>query len=196
MRLIAELDTAGPFDGSRKITAALTRRGEEVNRKRVQRLMREMGLEAIDPKPRRSAAGRGQKIDPDLWRGVKMERPDQVWSAEITDVPRPSGFRYLAAVIGWSSRDVLARRRSKTRDGAFCLARLEEALRGGCPEVFHTDPGVQFTAEAFPGRRLSAGVSVSRDGRGRAWDNVFVERLGRTVKYEDIYIRVYETVAE
>jgi putative transposase len=196
MRLIDELYTGCPFYGSRKITEELTRRGEEVNRKRVQRLMREMGLEAIYPKPRLSAAGRGHKIYPYLLRGVKIERPDQVWSADITSVPLPSGFMYLAAVIDWYSRYVLAWRLSNTLDGAFCLEMREEALKGGRPEVFHTDQGVQFTAEAFTGRLISAGVAVSMDGRGRALDNVFVERLWRTVKYEDIYIRGYERVAE
>jgi putative transposase len=196
MRLIDELYTGCPFYGSRKITEELTRRGEEVNRKRVQRLMREMGLEAIYPKPRLSAAGRGHKIYPYLLRGVKIERPDQVWSADITYVPLPSGFMYLAAVIDWYSRYVLAWRLSNTLDGSFCLEMLEEALQGGRPEVFNTDQGVQFTAEAFTGRLLAAGVAVSMDGRGRALDNVFVERLWRTVKYEDIYIRFYDTVAE
>jgi len=196
MRLIDELYTGCPFYGSRKITEELTRRGEEVNRKRVQRLMREMGLEAIYPKPRLSAAGRGHKIYPYLLRGVRIERPDQVWSADITYVPLPSGFMYLAAVLDWYSRYVLAWRLSNTLDGAFCLEMLEEALKGGRPEVFNTDQGVQFTAEAFTGKLLAAGVAVSMDGRGRALDNVFVERLWRAVKYEDIYIRGYETVAE
>jgi putative transposase len=196
MRLIDEMYTAWPFYGSRKITEELTRRGEEVNRKRVQRLMREMGLEAIYPKPKLSAAGRGHKIYPYLLRGVKIERPDQVWSADITYVPLPTGFMYLAAVIDWYSRYVLAWRLSNTLEGAFCLEMLEEALRGGKPEVFNTDQGVQFTAEAFTGRLISAGVAVSMDGRGRALDNVFVERLWRTVKYEDIYIRGYDTVTE
>jgi putative transposase len=196
MRLIDELYTDCPFYGSRKITEALTRQGEEVNRKRVRRLMQAMGLEAIYPKPRLSAAGRGHKIYPYLVRGVKIERPDQVWSADITYVPLPTGFMYLAAVIDWYSRYVLAWRLSNTLDGAFCLEMLEEALRGGKPEVFNTDQGVQFTAEAFTGRLLAAGVAVSMDGRGRALDNVFVERLWRTVKYEDIYIRGYERVAE
>jgi putative transposase len=155
-----------------------------------------MGLEAIYPKPRLSAAGRGHKIYPYLLRGVKIERPDQVWGADITYVPLPSGFMYLAAVIDWYSRYVLSWRLSNTRDGAFCLEMLEEALKGGRPEVFNTDQGVQFTAEAFTGRLLSAGVAVSMDGRGRASGNAFVERLWRTVKYEDIYIRCYEAVAE
>ena len=196
MRLIDEQYTAYPFYGSRKITEALTRQGEEVNRKRVQRLMRAMGLEAIYPKPRLSAAGRGHKIYPYLLRGVRIVRPDQVWSADITYVPLPSGFMYLAAVIDWFSRYVIAWKLSNTLDGSFCVEMLEEALKGGRPEVFNTDQGVQFTAAAFTGRLESAGVAVSMDGRGRALDNVFVERLWRTVKYEDIYIRCYETVAE
>src|SRR3954464_6454880 len=194
MRLIDEVYTDCPFYGSRKITEALTRQGEEVNRKRVQRLMREMGLEAIYPKPRLSATGRGHKIYPYLLRGVKIERPDQVWSADITYVPLPSGFMYLAAVIDWYSRYVLAWRLSNTLDGAFCLEMLEEALRGGCPEVFNTDQGVQFTAEAFTGRLQAAGVQVSMDGKGRCLDNVFVERLWRTVKYEYVYLWRPETV--
>jgi putative transposase len=196
MRLIDELYTACPFYGSRKITEELARRGEEVNRKRVQRLMRIMGLEAIYPKPRLSAAGRGHKIYPDLLRGVKIERPDQVWSADITYVPLPSGFMYLAAVIDWFSRYVIAWKLSNTLDGSFCTEMLEEALAGGRPEIFNTDQGVQFTAAAFTGRLESAGVAVSMDGRGRALDNVFVERLWRAVKYEDIYIQGYEAVAE
>ena len=158
--------------------------------------MRVMGLEAIYPKPRLSAAGEGHKIYPYLLRGVTIERPDQVWSTDITYVPMPSGFMYLAAVIDWYSRYVIAWRLSNTLDGSFCLEMLEEALRSGKPEVFNTDQGVQFTAEAFTGRLESAGVAVSMDGRGRALDNVFVERLWRSVKYEDIYIRGYETVPE
>jgi putative transposase len=196
MRLIDEQYTACPFYGSRRMSEWLTRHGEEVNRKRVQRLMRTMGLEAIYPKPRLSVAGRGHKIYPYLLRGVKIERPDQVWSSDITYVPMPSGFMYLAAVIDWFSRYVVAWRLSNTLDGAFCLEMLDEALRTGKPEVFNTDQGVQFTAEAFTGRLLSAGVAVSMDGRGRALDNVFVERLWRAVKYEDIYVRSYEAVAE
>ncbi len=195
MRLIDEQYTAHPFYGSRKMTEWLTRQGEEINRKRVQRLMRVMGLEAIYPKPRLSAAGRGHKIYPYLLRDVKIERPNQVWSTDITYVPIPSGFMYLAAVIDWYSRYVISWRLSNTLDGGFCLEMLEEALRSGSPEVFNTDQGAQFTAEAFTGRLLSAGVAVSMDGRGRALDNVFVERLWRTVKYEDIYMRCYETVA-
>ena len=196
MRLIDEQYTACPFYGSRRMTAWLIERGEEVNRKRVQRLMRAMGLEAIYPKARLSAAGKGHKVYPYLLRGVKIGRPDQVWSTDITYVPLPGGFMYLAAVIDWYSRYVITWRLSNTLDGSFCLEMLEESLGSGKPEVFNTDQGVQFTAEAFTGRLERAGVAVSMDGRGRALDNVFVERLWRSVKYEDIYIRGYETVPE
>ena len=196
MRLIDEQYTARPFYGSRRMTVWLIEQGEEVNRKRVQRLMRVMGLEAIYPKPRLSLAGEGHRIYPYLLRGVKVERPDQVWSTDITYIPMAAGFMYLAAVIDWYSRYVVAWRLSNTLDGSFCLEMLEEALRGGRPEVFNTDQGVQFTAAAFTGWLEAAGVAVSMDGRGRALDNVFVERLWRSVKYEDIYIRGYETVPE
>jgi putative transposase len=196
MRKIDEQYTACPFYGSRRMTRWLVQQGEEVSRKRVQRLMRTMGLEAIYPKPRLSLAGAGHKVYPYLLRGVAIERPDQVWSTDITYVPMTSGFMYLAAVIDWYSRYVLAWRLSNTLDGSFCLEMLEEALRSGKPEVFNTDQGVQFTAASFTGRLEAAGVAVSMDGRGRALDNVFVERLWRSVKYEDIYIRGYETVPE
>jgi putative transposase len=194
MRLIDERYTARPFYGSRRMTIWLNERGEGVNRKRVRRLMRVMGLEAIYPKPRLSLAGKGHRIYPYLLRGVKVERRDQVWSTDITYVPMASGFMYLAAVIDWYSRYVLAWRLSNTLDGSFCVEMLEEALKGGRPEVFNTDQGVQFTAEAFTGRLERAGVAVSMDGRGRALDNVFVERLWRSVKYENIYIQSYDTV--
>ena len=196
MRPIDEQYTARPFYGSRRMTIRLNERGEGVNRKRVQRLMRVMGLEAIYPKPRLSLPGEGHRIYPYLLRGVAVERRDQVWSTDITYVPMASGFMYLAAVIDWHSRCVIAWRLSNTLDGSFCLEMLEEALRSGKPEVFNTDQGVQFTAEAFTGRLGSAEVAVSMDGRGRALDNVFGERLWRTVKYEDIYIRGYEAVPE
>jgi len=176
------------------MTVRLNEQGEGVNRKRVRRLMRVMGLEAIYPKPRLSLAGKGHRIYPYLLRGVTVERRDQVWSTDITYVPMPSGFMYLAAGIDWFSRYVIGWRLSNTLDGSFCLEMLEEALGAGKPEVFNTDQGVQFTAAAFTGRLESAGVAVSMDGRGRALDNVFVERLWRSVKYEDIYIRGYETV--
>jgi len=190
MRLIDGEYTAHPFYGSRRMTAWLSRRGEAVNRKRVQRLMRLMGLEAIYPKPRLSAAGRGHRVYPYLLRGVRIGRPDQVWGADITYVPLAAGFMYLAATIDWYSRFVVAWRLSNTLDGALCLDMLDEALSRGRPEVFNTDQGVQFTAEAWTGRVQAAGVAVSMDGRGRCLDNVFVERLWRTVKYEDIYLQL------
>jgi putative transposase len=196
LRLIDGEYTAHPFFGSRRLTAWLIRHGEEVNRKRVQRLMRLMGLEAIYPKPRLSAAGRGHRIYPYLLRNVRVARRDQVWSADITYVPLAGGFVYLAATIDWFSRYVLAWRLSNTLDGSFCLDMREEALGQGRPEVFNTDQGVPFTAEAWTGRLEAAGVAVSMDGRGRALDNVFVERLWRSVKYEDLYLRGYEAVPE
>jgi putative transposase len=196
MRLIDEQYTARPYYGSRRMTHWLTQQGEAANRKRVRRLMRLIGLEAIYPKSRLSLAGRGHRIYPYLLRGVTIERPDQVWSADITYVPMASGFMYLAATIDWFSRYVVAWRLSNTLDGVFCTEMLDEALGRGRPAVFNTDQGAQFTAAAFTVRLVSSGVVVSMDGRGRALDNVFVERLWRSVKYEDIYIRGYETVPE
>ena len=157
-------------------------------------MMRLMGLEAIYPKPKLSAAGRGHRIYPYLLRNVGIERADQVWSADITYVPLTKGFMYLAAIIDWYSRYVIAWRLSNTLDGSFCQDMLEEALGRGRPEVFNTDQGVQFTAEAFTSRLEAAGVQVSMDGKGRCLDNVFVERLWRSVKYEDIYLWRYEDV--
>lgn len=196
MRLIDRQYTAHPFYGSRRMTVWLGQQGEEVNRKRVQRLMRVMGLEAIYPRPRLSAPGQGHRIYPYLLRGVTIERRDQVWSTDITYVAMASGFMYLTAVIDWFSRYVIAWGLSNTLDGSSSLEVLEEALGVGRPEIFNTDQGVQFTATAFVGRLEAAGVAVSMDGRGRALDNVFVERLWRSVKYEDIYVRCYETVPE
>ena len=196
LRLIDAEYTAHPFYGSRRLTEWLAKRGERVNRQRVQRLLRLRGLEAIYPKPKRSAAGAGHRIYPYLLRNANSERPDQVGSADITSVPLLSGFMYLAAIIDWYSRYVVAWRLSNPLDGSFCLDRLEEALSRGRPEVFNTDPGVQFTAAAFTGKRLSAGVAVSRDGRGRCLDNVFVERLWRSVKHEEVYRWGYETVPQ
>jgi putative transposase len=196
MRLLDEEYTAHPFLGSRRLTLWLQGQGEEVNRKRVQRLLRLMGLEAIYPKPRLSLAGRGHRIYPYLLRNVAIERPDQVWSTDITYVPLAHGFMYLAAIIDWFSRYVIAWRLSNTLDGSFCQEMLEEALSQGRPEVFNTDQGVQFTAQAWTSRLESAGVQVSMDGKGRCLDNVFVERLWRSVKYEDVYVWHYETVPE
>lgn len=196
MRLLDQEYTAHPFLGSRRLTQWLIEQGEMVNRKRVQRLLRLMGLEAIYPKPKLSAARAGHRIYPYLLRSVSIQRPDQVWSTDITYVPLASGFMYLAAVIDWYSRYVVAWRLSNTLDGSFCLDMLDEALSGRKPQVFNTDQGVQFTAQAWTQRLESAGVAVSMDGRGRCLDNVFVERLWRSVKYEDIYLRGYETVPQ
>jgi len=194
MRRIDVQYTACPFYGSRRMTAWLAGQGEVVNRKRVQRLMRLMGLEAIYAKPKTSAACPGHRIYPYLLRGVRVERPDQVWSADITYIPLAAGFMYLAATIDWYSRYVIAWRLSNTLDGAFCLDMLDEALGRGRPEVFNTDQGVQFTAQAWTGRVQAAGVQVSMDGRGRWVDNVFVERLWRSVKQEHVYLWCYEAV--
>jgi putative transposase len=196
MRLLDEEYTAHPFLGSRRLTVWLNNQGEKVNRKRVQRLLRLMGLEAIYPKPRLSVAGKGHKVYPYLLRGVEVTRPDQVWSTDITYIPMAKGFMYLTAIIDWYSRYVVAWRLSNTLDGSFCLEMLEEALGRGQPEVFNTDQGVQFTALAFTGRLEKAGVAVSMDGKGRCLDNIFVERLWRSVKYEEVYVRCYETVPE
>lgn len=186
--------TAHPFLGSPGMTTWLRRQGYVVNRKRVQRLMRLMGLAAVYPKPRLSVAGVGHKVYPYLLRNVVIERPDQVWSTDITYIPMPYGFMYLTAVIDWYSRYVLSWRLSNTLDVEFCLEALEEALSQSCPEVFNTDQGVQFTSTAFTSRLEAAGIKVSMDGKGRWLDNVFVERLWRTVKYEEVYLHRHETV--
>jgi putative transposase len=196
MRRIDEHYTRCPFYGSRRWAAWLQGEGYEVNRKRVQRLMRLMGLEAIYPKPRLSVGDRQHKVYPYLLRGVSVERPDQVWSADITYVPMAHGFMYLAATIDWYSRYVIAWRLSNTLDGSFCLEMLQEALGLGKPEVFNTDQGVQFTASAWTARLEAAGVRISMDGKGRCLDNVFVERLWRSVKYEDVYLNGYEAVPQ
>jgi putative transposase len=194
MRLLDEEYPAHPFLGSRRRTAWLTAQGGAVNRKRVQRLVRRMGLGAIYPKPQLRAARAGHRVYPYWPRNGTIQRPDRVGSTGIPYVPPARGFLYLAAVIAWFSRYVLAGRRSNTVGGSFCLGMLGDALSRGRPEAFNTDPGVPFTAAAWAGRLESAGVAVSGDGRGRCRDNVFVERLGRTVKDEDIYLRGYEAV--
>jgi putative transposase len=185
-----------PFFGSRQMTAWLRNHDcdHEVNRKRVQRLMRLMGLAAIYPKPRLSVPAPGHKIFPYLLRGVIIDRVNQVWSTDITYIPMAAGFMFLAAVIDWYSRYVITWRLSNTLDGDFCCDMLDEALKVGKPEVFNTDQGSQFTANAWTGRLEAAGVKVSMDGKGRCLDNIFVERLWRTVKYEHVYIYLYEQV--
>jgi putative transposase len=186
MRLIDKQYLAAPFYGSRKMAVVLG-----VNRKRVQRLMRQMGLEAVYPKRRTTKPAGGHKIYPYLLRNLQITRPDQVWSSDITYIPLRHGFLYLVAVMDWYSRYVLSWRLSNTLEGTFCIAALDEALANGRPEIFNTDQGSQFTASSFTARLEAAGVAISMDGRGRALDNVFVERLWRSVKYEEVYLKDY-----
>jgi putative transposase len=194
MEMIDREYTRHPFFGSRRMVLWLQSEGYTVNRKRVQRLMRQMGLEAVYPKPRLSIGGAGHKVYPYLLRNVTIDRVNQVWSTDITYIPMPKGFLYLTAVIDWYSRYVLSWRLSNTLDVGFCIEALEEALSQGCPEVFNTDQGVQFTSESFTSKLEAAGAKVSMDGKGRCLDNVFVERLWRTVKYEEVYLWRHETV--
>jgi putative transposase len=192
MHRIDELFTAWPFLGSRRITALLRDEGRAVNRKRVQRLMRRMGIAALGPKPRTSQPALGHKIFPYLLRDLQIERPNQVWAADITYIPVGRGFLYLVAIMDWRSRAVLAWRLSNTMDVSFCVSALEEArARFGKPEIFNTDQGSQFTSAAFSGLLLAAGIKVSMDGRGRWLDNVFIERLWRSLKDEDVYLKGY-----
>jgi putative transposase len=192
MRRIDELFLAWPFLGSRRMTALLRAEGRVINRKRVQRLMRTMDIAALGPKPRTSTPAPGHKIHPYLLRGLVIDRPNQVWAADITYIPLGRGFLYLVAIIDWASRAVLAWRLSNTMDSAFCVAALEEALaRFGTPEIFNTDQGSQFTSAAFTGRLEAVGIRVSMDGRGRWLDNVFIERLWRSLKYEEVYLKGY-----
>lgn len=186
MRAIDALYLQAPFYGSRKIAKVLG-----VNRKRVQRLMRRMGIEALYAKRRTTRPAKGHKIYPYLLRNVEITRRDQVWSSDITYLPLRHGFLYLVAVMDWYSRFVLSWRLSNTLEGSFCLEALEEALCVSRPEIFNSDQGSQFTAAAFTSRLESAGVSISMDGRGRALDNVFIERLWRSVKYEEVYLTEY-----
>ena len=196
MRLIDKQYTKTPFYGWPRMTAQLHRQGHVINHKRVQRLMQKMGLQAIYPRHRTTIAAKGHKVYPYLLRNLRIRRPNQVWSADITYIPMLRGFMYLVAIMDWYSRYVIAWQLSNTLEGRFCLEALEQALAGGQPEIFNTDQGVQFTALAFTSRLEGAGTRVSMDGRGRALDNVFVERLWRSVKYEDIYLREYATVPE
>ena len=195
MQLIDREYTRAPFYGYRKMTARLKdEHGYRVNPKRVARLMARMGLQAVYPRPRTSIATKQHKTYPYLLRDLDINRPNQVWAADITYVPLPRGFMYLVAVMDWFSRFVLAWQLSNTLDGAFCLTALRRALRDGQPDIFNTDHGVQFTACAFTDELETATIRVSMDGRGRFLDNIFIERLWRTVKYEDIYLKGYETV--
>jgi putative transposase len=191
-RRIDELFTAWPFLGSRRMTTMLRAEGHAVNRKRVQRLMRKMGIAALGPKPRTTKPASGHKIFPYLLGALAIDRPNQVWCADITYIPIGRGFLYLVAIMDWASRAVLSWRLSNSMDGSFCVSALEEALaRFGKPDIFNTDQGSQFTSAAFTGMLIAAGVRISMDGRGRWMDNVFIERLWRSLKYEDIYLKGY-----
>jgi len=192
MRRIDELFLAYPFLGSRRMAAMLSVDGERVNRKRVQRLMRKMGIAALGPKPRTTKSSPGHKIFPYLLSGLTIERPNQVWAADITYIPIGRGFLYLVAIMDWASRAVLSWRLSNTMDTSFCVAALEQALsRFGRPEIFNTDQGSQFTSAVFTGTLAAAAIKISMDGRGRWMDNVFIERLWRSLKHEDIYLKGY-----
>jgi putative transposase len=192
MRRLDELYTAWPFLGSRRLMALLRAEGHVINRKRVQRLMRVMGIAALGPKPRTTKPMPGHRIYPYLLRGLAIERANQVWAADITYIPLGRGFLYLVAIMDWASRAVLAWRLSNTMDGSFCLAALEEALaRFGVPEICNTDQGSQFTSAAFTSVLEAHGVAISMDGRGRWLDNVMIERLWRSLKYEEVYLKDY-----
>ena len=197
MQRIDELYTAHPFYGSRKMTAVLRREGWAVNRKRVRRLMRLMGLQSLAPCPDTSRAHPAHPVYPYLLRDTVVERPNQVWATDITYIRIERGFAYLVAVMDWQSRKVLAWRLSNTLDTEFCVEALQEALRSfGPPEIFNTDQGSQFTSREFTGVLQAHGIRISMDGKGRAFDNIFVERLWRSVKYEEVYLKHYETLRE
>ena len=192
MRRIDELYLEKPFYGSRRMTFDLNEEGRGVNRKRVQRLMRLMGLEGLVPRPGTSQAAPGNKIYPYLLRGVSITEPNHVWASDITYIPMVSGFLYLVAIIDWASRAVLAWRLSNTMDSAFCVEALEEAIQKyGKPRIFNTDQGAQFTSAAFTGKLEAAGIAISMDGRGRFMDNIFIERLWRSIKYEEVHLKAY-----
>lgn len=197
LHLMKEIDriyTSAPYMGYRRITAVLRREGHRVNYKRIRRLMKKMGLQGVAPGPNTSRPHPQNKIYPYLLRNVEIERIDQVWSTDITYIPMPRGFMYLVAVIDWHSRYVLSWRLSNTLDANFCIECLLDALATGRkPEIFNTDQGAQFTSTAFTQVLLDNEIRISMDGRGRALDNVFVERLWRSVKYEDIYLKEYES---
>ncbi len=195
MRLIDEEYTRHPFYGVLRMTAYLRRLGHDVNPKRVRRLMRAMDLMAIYPKPRLSTPDKAHRIFPYLLRDVPIERIDHVWSTDITYIRMRRGFVYLVAIMDWHSRYVISWRLSTSLETEFCLECLDEALEFSRPEIFNTDQGSQFTSLAFTGRLESEQVTISMDGRGRAFDNIFIERLWRSVKYEEVYLNEYEDVA-
>jgi putative transposase len=197
MRQIDEIHLTWPFYGSRNIRNELWGRGYDVGRDRVRRLMRLMGIEALYAKPKLSQAHPGHRKYPYLLRGLSITRPNHVWATDITYIPMAKGFCYLVAIIDWASRMVLSWRLSNTLDSSFCIEALEEAIaKFGCPDIFNTDQGSQFTSEAFTESLSSRGIAISMDGRGRWRDNVIIERLWKSVKYEDIYLKAYGSIVE
>ena len=197
MNLIEDEYTRHPFYGTRKIRDYLRRQGHKVNRKRVQRLMRIMGIQSVAPKPGTSTPRIGHKIYPYLLRGLDVNRPDQVWCSDLTYLRLPGGFVYLTAIMDWHSRYVVSWELSVTMDDDFCVSALHRALRThGTPEIFNTDQGSQYTGESFTGVLKENGIKISMDGKGRVMDNIFIERLWRSLKYEEIYLKEYSTVTE
>jgi putative transposase len=196
MRLLDEQYTRSPFYGVERMTAWLRAEGYEVNQKRVRRLLRLMGLEALYPKPRLSQPGASNQVYPYLLKGVEIERVNQVWSTDITYIRLWQGFIYLMAVMDWYSRYILAWEVSVSLESGFCVAALDRALQKASPEIFNSDQGSQFTSQSFTQLLLERKVKISMDGRGRAFDNIFVERLWRSVKYEEVYLRDYRNVRE
>jgi putative transposase len=197
MRRIDEMHMQRPFLGSRRIRDWLYEEGHDINRKRVQRLMRQMGIAALYPKKNTSKPGKWHKIYPYLLKGLDINRPNQVWCSDISYIPMAKGFVYLTVIMDWYSRKVLSWRVSNTMDSDFCVDALEEAIdRYGAPEIFNTDQGAQYTGEAFTSVLKAAGIKISMDGKGRWVDNVFVERLWRSVKYEEVYLKAYDSIAE
>lgn len=196
MRLLDEEHTRHPFYGVPKMTEFLRRKGYRVGRDRVRTLLRSMGLEAVYPKPKTSIKAKDHKIYPYLLKDVEVIRPNQVWSADITYIRLEEGFVYLVAIVDWYSRYLISWRVSNTMDTNFCVEALEEALKYVRPEIFNTDQGSQFTSMAFTGILEKNGISISMDAKGRVFDNIFIERLWRTVKYENIYIKDYKTIPD
>jgi len=196
MNLIDEQFTKTPFYGVERMTAWLQRQGEAVNHKRVRRLMKLMGLEAVYPKPRLSLSNQAHTTYPYLLRNMTIDRPDQVWCSDITYIRILHGFAYLVVIMDWYSRLVLSWELSTTLDSHFCVSALENALKASQPEIFNNDQGSQFTSREFTSRLENNAIRISMDGRGRVFDNIFVERLWRSVKYEEVYLHSYQTVSE
>ena len=196
MRLLDIQYVKTPFYGSRRLRACLSRIGHDVNRKRVSRLMRLMGIQAIYPKPKTSKGNKEHKIYPYLLKGLNIDRPDYVWATDITYIRMKKGFIYLMAIMDWYSRYIVSWALSITLETTFCIEALKKGLETGKPEIFNSDQGSQFTSNDFTGLLEKTGISISMDGRGRVFDNIFVERLWRTIKYEEVYLKDYSTVPE